>query len=275
MKNREVGWEPILDVISSEHFDCDYGGNFAQNLQINRTVIEKFLSIASLDGRVLITDSKLRRPQATPDINPDGSVTSKGVLRWGEKPQVDNPKQNLYFQVNPDPNGWTIAVNGGEILEDIMKRQNKSAREATNKFAAKANYLLRVGLKEALLKEKFTYAKDPFVTGRMVSTAMLIYFYGRDIFSQNWDSLGTDSLYHMSLSLLTAFNYINGPEAEKRLENQFQNHLMGKLFYGARRNAKTVIEIIDTPLQLDRALLAYGYLDYQMFKRNPLIRASR
>lgn len=171
----ESKWELMVDSQPSEQFVCTYGGPFAQRMLLDRGQIEKFLSIAALDGRVLLQESKVRRPQAIPKgINPDGSVTGRGSLRWGQK-IYDNgggKTQNPYFQVEPDDAGWVISVNGGLIMDGLMEKGNLTARDVEKETVKKINYYSRVGLREVVLKEKLTPIKDPYLPGRIYWTGL-------------------------------------------------------------------------------------------------------
>ena len=85
------GLEPLGQIPPSDKFVCTYGGPFAQNLFLDRPQVDKFLALAALDGRVLLKESKVRRPKSVPDgINPDGSITGRRSLMWGERVEVED-----------------------------------------------------------------------------------------------------------------------------------------------------------------------------------------
>lgn len=264
MKSVETGgWEPITECPPSEQFVCSYGGNFSQHLLINRGQIDRFLDIASLDGRVLLQESKVRRPQALPDgINPDGSVAGRGGLRWGQKLETEDKKQNPYFQVDSDPAGWVISVNGNLIAEDLMKKGNLSAREVEKRAANKINDYTRVGLREALLKDKFTPAKDPYIGGKITPTFFLSWIYLNSITSLN--IANTIWALFFASSTLMAYKY----------EDPREYNMLSQIYNLRRKTLKVRVELIDTPLEIDRALFSYAYLDYQKYLGEPLIRVA-
>jgi hypothetical protein len=274
MRTLEAGWEPITEVPPSDTLVCNYDGPFAQHLELNRPVIDRFLSIASLDGRVLITDSKLKRPHATPDINPDGSVSSKGVLRWGEKPQVEPSKQNLYFQVNPDPKGWTIAINGSEIAEGLISNSNPDVRAIKEQFSRKTNHYLRIGLKESLLKEKCTTIKDPYLIGRIITSSCYVSWFFKDIPKQDWLGLGVDIAFYMALIINNHLHSLRPPGNDPEQEIPAPINLVNKVWDWNRRSLEHPLDTFGLPFEADRLILSYGYLDLQMLKRNSLIRAA-
>lgn len=261
----------LSEVPPTDEFVCTYGGNFAEALEIDVHQVNKFLDIASLDGRVLFQESKVRRPQPVPEgINPDGSVTGRGSLRWGQKIEgyVENKKQNPYFQVEPDEAGWVISVNGGLIQEDLTKR-GLGGREMIRPFASKFNYYTSVGLREALLKDKFTTSGDPKLRGRLVGTLFYIWIAtpGPGI---GWNVLSWSTL----ASLLFLDNYLFHLENEDEFRKLKRSGNQGRIFPWNRRTVKNRLEIFAPPLELDRTMLAYGYLDWKKYTGNPLVRAA-
>lgn len=286
MKVEHGGFVPITEVPPTDQFVCTYGGNFAQTLALNRAQIERFLSIASLDGRVLLQESRIRKPQAIPDgVNPDGSVAGRGSLRWGQKLEMEDKKQNPYFQVDPDSAGWAISINGDLIADDLMKRSSGNAREVEKKFARKFNYYLSVGLREALLKDKFTRVKDPFVTGRLFASGASLggWMYFLSIPTAD----GLEKLPYLVGCLFPhiLFGSMNsGPFHE--LDEEFRKDAkLGIIYYNRfalsrilnfnRRTVLSRIEAFDFPFEIDRLTLAYGYLDFNKYiGRNPLVKAA-
>lgn len=285
MKAEHGGFVPITEIPPTDLFVCTYGGNFAQYLELNVLVIERFLNIASLDGRVLLQESKARRPQPIPDgINPDGSVAGRGSLRWGQKLEVEDKKQNPYFQVEPDEAGWVISINGSLITEDLMKKEGLRARQVEDRFADKFNYYTRVGLREALLKDKFTLAKDPFVAGRLFASGLSL---GEWIYFLSIPApAGLEKLAYLVGCLFPhiLFGTMNaGPFHE--LEEEFRKDAklgiiyydkfaLSKIFNLNRRTVLSRIEAFDFPFEIDRLALAYGYIDHQKYLGSPLVRAS-
>jgi|SRR3989344_1074108 len=274
MKTEADGWEPILEAEPSESFVCTYGGAFAQYLEINRKSIETFLDIASLGGRVLLRESKVRKPQALPDgINPDGSITGSGSLRWGQKIETEEnkKKQNLYFQVDSDESGWVISINGDLIQSDLAKK-GLGGREMARPFANKFEYYTRVGLREALLKDKFTYEGNKYLAGRFGATIAQLYFIYKAI-----SEPGTYSSYLLGISTTgNAFANIvfhrGGKDMERMLE--FVPKLFKMFDLPIRETIKFPLEVCGLALEVDRTLLADGYLDLQKYTDKNLVRVN-
>lgn len=269
-------WEQILESQPSDKFVCAYGGPIAQQLEINRGVVDKFLDIASLDGRVLVKDSNRTRKRANPDINPDGSITAKSVLKWGEKPIIDEKKDNIYFQVEPDPEGWVISLNGKLIQDDLVEKTKNGSREVQKELAGKLNYSLRVGLKEALLKDKLTTIKDPYLFGRVMSPICCVVpnFIVSSFFGTNWQIYWGVGCYTL-FSLAANWGWREMHNMDKRDKNpeMFLESDSGRtLFNIFRRTVESNWEIFAPPLEIDRTVVAYSYLDYQLLTRNPLLR---
>lgn len=285
MERKNSFWEPVLESNPSDRFICTYGGPLAQHLQINRSVVDKFLNIASLDGRVLLTESKRHRPRIAPDINPDGSVTAKGILKWGEKPALEEKKDNVYFQVEPDQEGWVISLNGRAIHDDLMEKTKKGSREVCQGTVEKLDYYLRVGLKESLLKDKLTTAKDPYIKGRML--APLIIFLPNSVLVPNiilarpfyshlpiyW-SIGC----YMFISFLANWAWRKEHYMDKKDKDPeiFLDNDGGRMWFNPfRRTVEKGWEVLAPPIEADRVLAAYAYLDYQKLTRNPLFRSAK
>lgn len=270
--------EPLGDIPPSDKFVCTYGGPFAQNLLLDRPQVDRFLAITALDGRVLLQESKVRRPKVVPDgINPDGSVTARRSLTWGEKVEVEDSKRvNPYFQVEPDQAGWVISVNGGLLLDDLMKDGKTSAREATGKFAKRFDYYTRVGLKEALLKDKLTTAKDKYILGRGAVSGMWtvnmvgeVIFFGDDLRQVAQGEAFMLSIIGLSNTFLKRL-FLQMESAASTANEHEQVEFFAK-FQPFRRNVKNAIEAFGFPVEFDRAILAYSYLDWKKYTGNPLI----
>lgn len=271
MKVEQKGWEPILESQPSDRFICSYGGPLARQLELNRAVVEKFLGMAALGSPVVLTESKFRRHRAYPDINPDGSVAGKGLLRFGERLHFLNREPREKFQVDLNGGGNTkIAINGDLILEELTKDSDKSVREVGNQFSHKFDYLLRVSLKEALLKDKLTFAGDQYFIGRInMSFAYLmniLLLVNHPTYLRNVGNVMFD------VAVFALFNYVLRQALEIGLSTE---EPLLRIFNGRRRSVNKVYEgLFYPPFEIDRLALAYGYLDYQKLKGNPLIRMS-
>ncbi len=267
MKSVELkGWEPITDCPPSDNFICTYGGNFSQHLLINRGQIERFLDIASLDGRVLLQESKVRRPQPIPDgVNPDGSVAGRGSLRWGQKIEAENKKQNPYFQVESDPAGWVISINGNLIQEDLVKK-GLDARNMVRPFAGKMNYYTRVGLRETLLKQKLSIPSLLSGGIDMViwQTMYKIFIVDRSIAYVN------DLLILIPAMAIT--NCISNKTIKTRTD--YLNKRDSVIPSPLRKTLKSRLDYLMFNLEIDRVAIAYSYLDYQKFFGSSLIRMA-
>lgn len=270
-------WEILADCPPSEQFVSNYGGPFAQRLLVDRHQVERYLSIAALDGRVLLAESKIRRSEPFPDgVNPDGSVAGRGSLRWGQKLETDK-RQNPYFQVEPDEAGWAVSVNGNLIAEDLMKRGG-GARQIEERFASKFGYYTRVGLRAALLKDKFTKTGDPFLMGRIIGTGIATFSILSLPLYQNWIAVLQITSVLFSLAVVNYFN-------RKANDITFENEKKGLIIPSGLRNMalwvnyhrRTVAnraEVFAPPLEIDRTLLAYSYLDCNKYTGNPIVRPN-
>lgn len=277
MKSEQDGWEPMLESQPSDNFQCNYEGNFAQTLLLNRPAIEKFLSIASLDGRFLLNESRIKKPQPVPDgINPDGSVAGRGSLRWGQKIEVEGKKVNPYFQLEPDDIGWVTSINGNLISEDLMKKPNTNARNVAENFASKFEHYLRKSLFESLIKDKCTLTKDPFLTGRLVISFFVLDIYRNLIMQHNFTDYILTVLY---LSLQYSANTLNrvSNETERDIAKAIGVHgssHLSRVINFSRRTVDNRIEACGLPFEADRLILANGYLIGKSLSREKLVRAA-
>lgn len=271
MKQEQDIWVPITKVESSDLLVCTYGGPFAQSLQLNQYALRKFLDVASLDGMVLLKESTVKKPRAIPEINPDGSVAGKRGLRWGEKISQDETRRNPYFQLEADDAGWIASINGGLILDDLTEK-GLSVREAQRPFVGKFNSLLRESLQKALLKDKCTFTKDPWVIGRLNSTLFYSFLIIRDSTKMEFASLPYTLITYLTLMAL-----IN-TAGRKSTEELFHYHLssagyfINRFFTFHRRTTKNAIETFAPPFEIDRLVRGLGYLQYQRLRGNPLVR---
>ena len=276
MKTEIKGWEPILDCPPSDNFVCRYEGNFAQNLLINRPLVEKFLRFAGFDGRVLLTESHVKRPRSIPDgINPDGSVAGRGSLFWGERVQTEDSKVNPYIQIDSDDAGWTILINGTLITEDLSKNVSAGSREGEIQFATTFDQYLKEGLAKVALKDKCTFAKDPYLSGRAIVTFAV--FCGYFIVAKG------DQLHPMTVFPILGYILFNGMQLfskgkgshiEDQQEWREALNIIGKVVTPFRRNVKSIWETTLWPFEIDRLALAEGYLGYRNLRGTPLVKAA-
>lgn len=265
-------WIPVSDYENSQ-LEISYAGNYAQFLELNRPRVERFLDIASLDGKVLLTESRVKKPNPMPDINPDGSVSGRKSLRFGEKP-AEEIKGNPYYQTKADHNGYLIAVNGTMIAEDLMKANSRNARESIGEFGQKFNAQFRGGLRDLLWKDKCTYQQDPYLMGRIVGTLVVLNGYFQAIYQQ--DLLGITLVGINTLGLYGA-NFVNKDEHDK--EYKQVKKYRGIRHFGSvgfatyqRKTVRSIYEGMSIPFEVDRLTRAEVYLDWLTLSRKPLIK---
>ncbi len=75
-----VDWEPFSkDSEPDQKFINLYGGNYYQDMELNRKRAEQLIRVSALQGVVTLQSLSTSRRRGI-DINPDGSVTSKKKL---------------------------------------------------------------------------------------------------------------------------------------------------------------------------------------------------
>ena len=160
------GFEPFVSPEPTENplFVNGYNGNFAQQMELNRKGIEKVLKIAHLEGQVFLTTLSPNR-QRSIEANPDGSVSAKKRLFFGEKPQEDN-KDNPPHRVISVPEGWRIEINDQQFTQELTEKK-LSGRQLQRAFIERFNGQLKDTLKECVWREKFSSEKDKDFKGKV------------------------------------------------------------------------------------------------------------
>lgn len=279
MKSAEKRWESLSSVEPSEQFACNYGGNFSQRLEINRPVIDRFLRIAALDGRILLKEGNSDRFRPAPDINPDGSTTGKGRLRWGEEARVDSQANANFWRVEQDSEGWVIVFNGGLMIEKLMEQKGSNVRKIEKDFCRAMDGSVKEGLKESLWRDKCSEAGDPFYTGRLVNSAAILFIYTQiagDIVrgEVNWV---LTLAYGLLLFGMAEANIIARDETKRDFTYAKKLGIipiLNKYVCSARRSTNNIPESLSLPLEIDRLLGGLGYLAWLSCRRNSVIRLS-
>lgn len=268
-------WVPLADSEIELPIEVSYSGAYAQYLEINKPLVERFLEISALDGRVLLAESRFKKPQHPPDINPDGSVTRKGGLRWGERPNLE-PKEpgNLYYQVKRDSQGYAIALNGDLITEDLLKKPDANARDITEQFARRFDGYFMKGLREILWRDKFTLESDPLLIGRVVGSAFIIWAYCGALINLDFSRcaiIGINATAQYGSNFLHKDDFDDEFKELRKNKGRLRSHPTRLLTF-SRRTVKNLPEGFSLPLELDRAFCATIYLEWSRIRRNPLIR---
>lgn len=165
------GFEPFVnpEPISNPIFINGYTGNFAQRMELNRKGVEKVLKIAHLDGKVVLVSMPSSRTRSV-DANPDGTVTGKRNLFWGEK--IENDEENPLRQVIATPQGWRIEINDTRIREELEKK-NPTGKKLQAEFTKHFNEQLKQGLLESIQREKLSSEKDEHFKGKLLYATLL------------------------------------------------------------------------------------------------------
>lgn len=161
LAGRQV-WEPFnSEPESAQRFINLYGGNFAQDMKLNRKNTERLIRVAALEGNIILTSLSPSRTRSI-DINPDGSTTAKRRLFWDENP---DDKENPYHRVTSIPEGWRVEICDQRIRDELAEKF--AGEKLQKKFVAKFNQHLRAGLWQVLWKEKLTTRKNPYFAGKV------------------------------------------------------------------------------------------------------------
>lgn len=135
-----------------------YSGNFAQDMAFDEVKIGKALRIAHLDGVVSVVQMPQSR-QRSIEANPDGSVSAKRNLIFGEDLEEKENRENPLKRVVSIPEGWRIEINDARITEELMQKK-LTGEQLKKQFVKRFNSVLKGTIMECVLKEKLTGAKD-------------------------------------------------------------------------------------------------------------------
>lgn len=173
-------WEPFCsEPTAGQKFVNLYGGPFAQQLELNRTNAERLIVVAAISGQIILSDIPMDRKRYLDGVNPDGSVTVRRQLFFGQKidQEKSDKKQSLVTAI---PQGWKIEIPGQEILETLARQ--KSNRPLNERFTGKVNERLRVSLNEIILREKLTSKNNAELRLRIFASILPpLYTLGFDI----------------------------------------------------------------------------------------------
>jgi hypothetical protein len=212
-------------------------------MDLNIKNANRMVDVAALGEKVILTNIPALRSRSI-DVNPDGSITSKKGLLWGQK--ITEPESEKPYQISPIPEGWRIEICDQMITNELM---SKESRKPLNKrYVDRFNQVLRSALSETVFKDKFTTASDKgntiklLIEGAMVSLiGTYTAFYGYQFFE-----LSSISFYYLQLNLVR--NFIGksistrNPFFPLRTLNSFYEYFM-------------------PPVEVDRALRGYLFIN--------------
>lgn len=168
------GWEPFNQEPSSEQrFVNLYGGVFSAQMELNRKKAEELVRVAALEGQIVLTSLSAIRNRPF-EANPDGSVTAKRRLPWGEKPTED--VENPYFRVASIGEGWRVEICDQRIHQELAERY--SGEKLQKKFVARFNQYLRTAIWKIVKDEKLTSKKDHEIAIKWFNTIAFPLFEG-------------------------------------------------------------------------------------------------
>lgn len=250
---KSTDFEPFVQKEGSipptrQRFICKYGGPYSTQMELNRTVVERFIQLSRLGGVITLSSLPYSRTRGHIEVNPDFSVTGKKKLTWGER-KIDE-EENPDYKVTVTGDGWVVQINGQGILEKINeKKDGKLSKE--KRFTQLFNKCLRQALSECLLREKLSSEKDALYPNKLFST----------LFQPALNALWSITFHHHSLQEfiydLTLGMFIHVPMAYGLV-----NFLKIKSGY-PDPNLRTGPEIFLPPLRIEDVILGKTYLEFQ------------
>lgn len=243
-------------------FINNYGGIYASRLELNRTAIERFISLSRIAGNITLSSLQRSRTRGYMEINSDASVSSKRGLTIGQHNLEEDG--NPYYRINATRDGWMMQVNGEQILQDI---HDKPSKKITNevRFAKVFNGHLRHALKNVLTGEKLTSAKDIFFDQKLATTLM------QPAFVIAFNSIS----YNGNLQdfiLKSAFGMlIFAPLGYKIVDFLGKNNFPGSSPEYYDTNSRQGLGTFLPPVRIEDVLIGLGYLD---FKGRTLVRLN-
>lgn len=179
--------------------------------------------------------------QRSIEANPDGSVSAKRNLIFGEDLEEKENRENPLKRVVSIPEGWRIEINDARITEGLMQKK-LTGEQLKKQFVEKFNGLVRQGIKECIVREKLTSVKDKNFKFRL----------GFDIW--NWSIIINDLSRHivigtsLQLMIITCLNAINkiSPFPE--------------IFWTGRLHTDHIWEFFMTFVEIDKVAETFAYL---------------
>lgn len=241
-------WEPFsTNTEPDQKFINLYGGNYAEDMELNRRKVEQLISVSALQGVVVLESLSQARRRAI-DINPDGSVTSKKRLFWGEKPE---DKENPYHKITSIPEGWKIEICDQRIRDELSEKH--SGEQLRKEFAESFNRHLREGIWEGVWNEKIKGQKDPFFRTKIITSLMF------PAISTSLSASGGFTIYDLYsiLPVLVGYAAIN-------FSSRFQDKDLERLRQFIRtpkigRNLESFYEYFMPRVEIDRVLRGFAF----------------
>ncbi len=232
-------WEALTNEPTSEQkFVVAYSGPYAQRLEINRANAERFMRVAAIDGRIMLTDLSSTRGRQIEGVNSDGSVTQRKGLFWGDKINKDG-SEATYSQVTKVAGGYRIGISGQAILDDERKKESKKPLET--RFVERFNSELAVSLMKAIGKEKLSLD-----TRYNLSRWFWTLFYPGIYFSISLQDgqIDSDELFRASAFTLLTYGFEN---------------VIG--FRGSRKTLNSLPEYFMPPVEFDRYARGIAFMN--------------
>lgn len=274
---RQDGFEPFVNPEPLENalFVNGYAGNLAQQMELNRKGVERVLKIAHLDGQVFLTSLSPDR-QRSAEANPDGSVTKKRFLLWGEK--IEDEHANPLRRVIPTPEGWTIEINDTRIREELEKR-NLTKEKLQTEFVRQFNSQLKQGLLESIWREKCSDIKDPhlkikkyFTIGPIfIQTVAHAPFFMATPLRATSLAVGLTILSYGAINLIGQLSNIGIRNIKNEINRLNPNYFPEKIL-SFRQNFDNLLEHFMPQVEIDKVVRSVFFLG---FKGETLVRERK
>lgn len=251
-KERKNTFEPFTEPDDNPNnlFVNGYGGNFAQNMELDRKGIEAVLKIAHLNGRVFLFAMPKSRDRSLNGVNEDGSADATETVLFDENQEDLEDEKNPLFRTVPVPEGWKIEINDEMMLEKLQE-ERLTGKKLQAKFVQGFNGIFTAAVFECIRREKLTGVKDEFFGEKRKSSLFCIGYQSvvTAAFAINSSDPLRVSIIGGSLYLLT------------NLGGNILTSRNKRSFYEARQ-IDHLWEYLMPPLEIDKVARAFAFLSF-------------
>jgi len=262
---RSDGFEPFVgkepqDGQLDKLFVNLYGGNYAQKMELNRRRVERALQIAHLDGKVFLSSLSQSRSRSEVQGN---ELAAKRFLVFGERPK--EIEEDPYKRVVSVPEGWRIEINDQKITEELME-ERLGGEELQKAFIRRFNTLVKQGIRESVLREKLSSAKDIYFRRKLFWS--LAFPVSLGIFEVPFliinPSFWMPFYVNFNLAMYGFMNF-NDQDSMRRFEHM-QIRLKDSTpnfkdsTFSLARNTDSVLEYFLPPVEIDKVGRTFAYL---------------
>lgn len=265
-ENKSPLSEPIIISQPPSNILFEYDGPFKSQLAIDSAIIRSWAKLAFIEGNVQIECSnKLNRTRDYPGGNE--ILESARLPFWGQKLR----DQDNLESVSPYDWGWQIVLHPQQSSQNIREKNQianpHSLSQSLNRELI--NSLSIISLREKLTPDRMEYiapsgTKYPkeiiYALKLFMSSLPLLYAFNTFSIEQNFSK----TVFYSSI-LMTSINCL----ATSIWTDDPSRVSFGRIIQRPRK----LIEALTPPIEIDRALISWSYLQWLRLTKQPIVRS--